>query len=110
MSQRPFPALSAAAVLAAVCLLSPVGLAQLPRLVNCGDLNGDTRISIVDALRAAQLGIDLHDCASVIGFELCDLSPATPDGVCGIGDALRIAQCEVGLIPCGFTCRPLLCG
>ena len=37
---------------------------------------------------------------------LCDVNG---DGACNIGDALRIAQCDVGLIPCAFTCGPIDC-
>src|SRR5882724_10093101 len=31
------------------------------------------------------------------------------DGVVNIGDALKIAQCDVGLISCAFTCGPFVC-
>ncbi len=39
-------------------------------------------------------------------FEACDVNR---DGACNIGDALRMAQCDVGLISCAFTCTPFVC-
>src|SRR5205823_767383 len=49
--------------------------------------------------------------------ETCDIgpqpSPAHPDlmsdGQCDIGDALLMAQCDVGLIDCQFICKPFTC-
>ena len=39
--------------------------------------------------------------------EACDVNG---DGACNIGDALRIAQCDVGLISsCTFSCRSFQC-
>ncbi len=38
--------------------------------------------------------------------KVCDVNR---DGACNIGDALRLAQCDVGLISCTFPCPPFLC-
>ena len=38
--------------------------------------------------------------------EVCDVNR---DGACNIGDALRIAQCDVGVTSCAFTCKPFTC-
>src|SRR5438132_9865256 len=43
---------------------------------------------------------------SFIHPEACDVNG---DGACNIDDALRIAQCDVGLISCAFTCGPFRC-
>jgi hypothetical protein len=37
---------------------------------------------------------------------VCDVNR---DSACNIGDALRLAQCDVGLISCAFTCTPFVC-
>src|SRR6266481_3715194 len=39
-------------------------------------------------------------------IQTCDVNG---DGACNIDDALRIAQCDVGLISCAFTCGPFRC-
>jgi hypothetical protein len=42
--------------------------------------------------------------------EVCDVNPLrVGSGTCTVGDALRLAQCSVGLIGCNFACRPFAC-
>ncbi|MFQ5351538.1 MAG: hypothetical protein ACE5D3_00505, partial [Candidatus Binatia bacterium] len=74
-----------------------------------GDVNGDGHVNIVDALFAAQYTVNMRGCASFPRYHMCDINPSTPDGRCGIADALWMAQCGVGLIPCGFDCGVLSC-
>ena len=75
----------------------------------CGDVDGSGAVTISDALAAAQFQVGLRTCGEMAGYSMCDIGPDTPDGACSIGDALRMAQCSVMLIPCSFTCSPLTC-
>ncbi len=75
----------------------------------CGDLNASGTVTITDALFAAQFQVGIKTCSEIPYFELCDIAPSTRDQKCTIGDALRMAQCSVNLIPCDFTCVPLVC-
>jgi len=38
--------------------------------------------------------------------DACDVNQ---DGICDIGDAQRMAQCDVGLVSCTFSCNPTAC-
>ena len=73
----------------------------------CGDVNGDGRVDIGDAVLVAQFDVGLRQCgvAPFAHPEVCDVNS---DGACNIGDALRLAQCSAGLVGCG-TCRPFTC-
>jgi len=76
----------------------------------CGDVDGDGRVGIVDALLVAQYVVGLRSCSTITRFDLCDINPQpTTDGVCNVADALKMAQCTVGLSPCNLTCSPLVC-
>jgi len=86
--------------------------------VECGDVDGNGRVDVADALLVAQITVGLRRCdAASSAVSACDVSPrptparpdAAPDGVCNIGDALAIAQCAVGLVPCNFRCGPFRC-
>jgi hypothetical protein len=57
-----------------------------------------------------QHDVGLRACGLVPRYDLCDINPAgAPDGNCNISDALRMGQCDVGLIPCDFSCAALIC-
>lgn len=76
----------------------------------CGDVTGDSQINVVDAMMVAQSVVGLRECPSIPRFDLCDVSSSgASDGECTIGDALRMVQCGVGLIPCEFSCSPITC-
>ncbi|MFQ5512477.1 MAG: hypothetical protein ACE5EO_11585 [Candidatus Krumholzibacteriia bacterium] len=77
-----------------------------------GDVNGDCGVDIVDSLLVAQYVVGLRHCSSIADFAMCDIHPGPPpgsDGVCTIVDALKMAQCSVGLIPCGFSAGTVSC-
>jgi FtsP/CotA-like multicopper oxidase with cupredoxin domain len=80
--------------------------------VPCGDVNGSGDVGIVDALLVAQYVVGLRTCTGLGHIEVCDISPpGSLDGACNIGDALKMAQCSVGLVPCNFNeCTALTCG
>ena len=63
----------------------------------CGDVNNDNSIDIVDALLVAQYYVGLNPG----GFNTA-AADVTGDGSIDIVDALRIAQCYVGLVSCNF--------
>jgi hypothetical protein len=50
--------------------------------------------------------VGLRQCSQLKHPEVCDVNL---DSACNIGDALRLAQCDVGLISCAFTCTPFVC-
>jgi len=54
----------------------------------------------------AQFDVGVRQCSQLTHPEACDVNG---DGACNIGDALRMAQCDVGMISCAFTCRPFAC-
>jgi len=61
------------------------------------------------ALREIKLGDDhvgLRQCSQLAHPEACDVNR---DGACNIGEALGMAQCDVGLVSCVFTCNPFAC-
>jgi len=74
--------------------------------IKCGDVTGDGKVTISDALAVAQFSVGLRPCASALAQPgACDINPAgAPDGRCNVGDALKMAQCSVGLVPCDFSC------
>ena len=59
----------------------------------------------------AQFDVGLRSCGQVPAIEMCDIStaPGSPDGNCNIVDALRVAQCDVGLGSCDFACEQFTC-
>jgi hypothetical protein len=75
----------------------------------CGDVNASAAVSITDALLAAQYSVAIKTCSELDYYELCDIAPDEGDGNCSIGDAMRMAQCAVGLVPCTFECDPITC-
>jgi len=72
----------------------------------CGDVTGDGRVDLGDALMVAQLDVGLRSCGELAQPAACDVNR---DGVCDIGDAQRLAQCDVGLVSCEFTCLAFTC-
>ena len=46
---------------------------------------------------------------SVGGMSEQETGDVNADGFCNIGDALKIAQCDVGLISCNFACKTFIC-
>jgi Protein of unknown function (DUF1566)/Dockerin type I domain len=76
--------------------------------IACGDVNGDGRVDVADALLTAQYDVGLRPCGRA-PFDHPAVCDVNGDGACDIGDALRMAQCDVGLASCVFTCRPFAC-
>jgi hypothetical protein len=65
-------------------------------------------VNIADALLVAQYDASLRVCgqAPFSHAQRCDVNN---DGFCDIGDALKLAQCDAGLISCSFTCTAFTC-
>lgn len=87
-------------------MFSQISVSDTP----CGDVDGDGRVGIVDALLVAQYVVGLRSCSTIARFDLCDINPQpNTDGTCNVADALKMAQCTVGLFPCNLTCSPVVC-
>ena len=75
----------------------------------CGDLLVSSRaLGAADRLthtRCRAMGL-LVAAPGPVTLEVCDVNR---DGACNIGDALRLAQCDVGLNSCTFPCTPFVC-
>lgn len=70
-------------------------------------MRGPERDGVVDVGDAAQYDVHLRACGQAPFIpDVCDVNQ---DGSCDIGDALRLAQCDAGLISYTFTCRPFSC-
>jgi len=75
----------------------------------CGDVDGSGSVGVVDALFVAQYQVGLRTCTGMSRPELCNVNPDGINAQCNIGDALKMAQCSVGLISCDFACDPWVC-
>jgi len=89
-----------------------------PCIRGCGDVNCTEGISLADATAVLEFDVGLLECrAPTFGCsDFCDITPpgngaeAPPgDGACNSGDALRMAQCDAGLIGCAFECEVTVC-
>jgi hypothetical protein len=88
-------------------------------VIACGDVTGDGRVDIADAMTVAQFTVGLRECgeAPFTRSDACDVGRqptaeepgVEPDGHCDIGDALTLAQCSVGLIGCDVVCGTFAC-
>jgi len=84
----------------------------------CGDVDCTADITLEDAQTVLAFDVGFLECRAP-EFECSDLCDITPpgdgegspagDGACNSGDALRIAQCDAGLIGCSFECTPAAC-
>jgi hypothetical protein len=55
--------------------------------------------------------VGLRTCGTIAAFDRCDVNPpGVQDSACNISDALRMAQCSVGLVSCEMACSSLACG
>ena len=89
---------------ALACVVSTLLTPALAQQILCGDCDGNNRIEIVDALKAAQTATGI---ATIISpdLEACDVQPPGGNGLVSITDALGIAQYVVGL-PGILDCNP----
>jgi hypothetical protein len=71
-------------------------------------VNNDAVVNIADALLVAQYDAALRTCGQspFTHPQRCDVNQY---GLCDIGDALKISQCDVGLISCSFVCGTFAC-
>lgn len=85
----------------------------------CGDVSCDALVTEDDAVAVAEFAVGALTCgeAPFVCPSGCDVTPpamlpqdpAPGDGVCDIGDALRMAQCAAGLVDCEFGCGTFVC-
>ena len=88
---------------AATLVTATISMAAL-----CGDVNGDGKVDIGDALLIAQYASGERACGVGMFSEpgSCDVNQ---DGQCDMLDANLIALCDAGAGSCDFQCRPFRC-
>ena len=83
----------------------------------CGDVDCSNEVAFADALAVLDFDVGHLGCGApeLQCSDLCDVAPPADgqsgpgDGACNSGDALRLAQCDAGLIDCTFGCEAQEC-
>ena len=84
------------------CLTNAIEVTPVPGNITigiCGDVNGDGRASMVDAMLIAQCVVGLIECSTLDQWA----GDVNCDGKLGMVDAMHVAQTVVGLVP-GLNC------